>query len=453
METVNENQAQKRTTEKKSIKDAFQNSILIKLVIITALILLLLIPNSWIQSIIKEREQMNQAATEEVSEKWANAQRISGPILTIPLVYEVQKGKDTQEVRKNLKVLAQNLEVKGTIEPEKLKRGIYEVVVYRSDFNISGNFNLDGLIDSNKVKSIDYENAWLSIGISDLRGIKNNIKVKLDRKRFEVEPGTKIPELLSSGVMSKISSIEGKKQLNFDYQLQLNGSKTVEFIPNGGNTSIKIQSAWNAPSFNGKFLPDVREVNQDGFTAEWKILQLNKNMPTSWIDGNLQDRFNDSAFGVDLILPLDDYQKSMRSAKYAVLTIVLIFLVFFLVEIISKRRIHPFQYTLVGLALCLFYILLVSITEHLNFNLAYGIASLGIIGLIVAYSFSVFKKTSLSILLLFVLLALFGFLFTTLQLADFALLMGSVGLLIILAITMFSTRNINWYKLNLETKN
>ena len=150
------------------------------------------------------------------------------------------------------------------------------------------------------------------------------------------------------------------------------------------------------------------------------------------------------------MLPIDDYHKSMRSAKYGVMCIALTFLIFFLVEILNKRRIHPFQYALVGLGLVLFYVLLVSISEHSNFNLAYLISSIAIVSMISLYSLSVFKEKKLSLLLLLTLIAVYGFLFVTLQLADYALLMGSIGLTLILSATMYFSRNINWYNLNQE---
>jgi inner membrane protein len=190
-------------------------------------------------------------------------------------------------------------------------------------------------------------------------------------------------------------------------------------------------------------------VSENGFEATWKVLELNRNYPKQWTGSNHSTQLSESAFGVDLILPLDDYQKSMRSAKYAVMTIALTFLIFFLVEILNGRKIHPFQYILVGLSLCLFYILLISISEHTNFNIAYLISAVGVVAMIGLYSLSVFKNMRLTFLLLVTLTSIYGFLFITLQLADYALLMGSIGLAIILAVTMYATRNINWYKLSI----
>lgn len=149
------------------------------------------------------------------------------------------------------------------------------------------------------------------------------------------------------------------KKVNFEFLLSLRGSQNMSFVPIGSTTEVNLSSSWESPSFNGNFLPDKREISSDGFKANWLILQLNRNFPQSWVETDQSTKMKEAAFGVDLIIPLDDYQKSMRSAKYSIMTIALTFLVFFLVEILNKRKIHPFQYILVGLSLCLFYILLV----------------------------------------------------------------------------------------------
>ena len=196
----------------------------------------------------------------------------------------------------------------------------------------------------------------------------------------------------------------------------------------------------------GHYLPRDREVGETGFTAAWKVLELNRNIPSSWIGNSIAGSLNSNRFGVNFLLPIDDYKKSLRSSKYAILIIGLTFLVFFLVEVIKKRRIHPFQYTLVGIALCLFYVLLVSISEHLNFNVAYFVSALTVISMIGLYSLSVFKEKQYSALLVASMVGLYGFLFVTIQVIDYALLLGSIGLVIIVSLTMYFTRNINWYQ-------
>ncbi len=429
------------------------NSVTLKLIIITVLMLLLLIPASMIKSIIREREQLNNDAISEVSNKWAQSQEVNGPLLSIPLTYERFENKKTVRVRKYLHILPENLNIDGNIDPKKLKRGIYEVVVYKSDIQFSGDFNLDQKIDTTNLKSIDFEEVFLTVGISDLRGIKNKVAVKWNNKEIPVEPGTKINSIIKTGITANLpNNFKMGDKINFEFKMDLNGSQNLSFVPLGSNTMVNIASTWDSPSFNGKFLPDNRDVSETGFTADWKVLELNRNFPKYWLSTSTPPNLRGEAFGLDLLLPLDDYQKNMRSAKYAAMTICLTFLIFFLVEISTKRKIHPFQYTLVGLALCLFYVLLVSITEHTNFNIAFGISTVGIVSMISLYSISVFQNKKMSLLLVAVLTAIYSFLFVTLQMADYALLMGSVGLIIILGATMYFTRNINWYKLNFETE-
>lgn len=436
-----------------------KNSVGFKLISITILMLLLLIPASMIKSIISERESLNQEVLKEVSHKWSGKQQINGPILCIPLVYQYaikdkKEGLKTIHKTKHLYLLPEKLFVKGKIEPQKLKRGIYEVVVYRSSLAISGNYNLNLKIDPEGLKEIKYDKAFLTVGISDLRGIEDEIVLNWGKQKLEVQPGTKLNDMISSGVSIDLPNIKEqmKQSVNFSFQLNLQGSQNISFIPIGSTSQINLQSSWPSPSFNGNFIPDIRDVNDSGFTAQWKVLQLNRNYPQTWISENLHKEMQYSALGVDLIMPIDDYQKSMRSSKYAAMTITLIFLIFFLVEILNGRKIHPFQYALVGLALCVFYILLISISEHLNFNIAYLIsASLSSI-MIILYGKSVFKSNKFTKVLGATVIGIYAFLFVTLQLADYALLMGSIGLALILGITMYFTRNINWYKINLETE-
>jgi inner membrane protein len=431
------------------VSNLIKNSVMLKLITITILMLLLLIPASMIETMISEREQLNAQVTAEVSAKWADSQQINGPILSIPVIYETEKDGKLSSEKKYWNVLPNQLNINGEIMPERLRRGIYEVVVYKSTLKISGDFKIDDLPNSSELKAILYEEAFITVGISDLRGIKNEIKLKWDNALLGVSPGSNLQDLIYSGVTVKVPNLEGDmgKTINFEFAIDLQGSSGLSFIPLGNKTNVALTSSWQAPSFNGNFLPDNREVGDAGFNANWSVLQLNRNFPQTWINGKYDRKMQDAAFGVELILPLDDYQKAMRSAKYAVMTIALTFLIFFLVEILNGRKIHPFQYALVGLSLCLFYTLLVSISEHSNFNLAYGTATGSIVAMITFYARAVFKSTRLTLILSATILGIYGFMFVTLQLADYALLLGSAGLTLILAFTMYFTRNINWYKL------
>ncbi|MBV6647304.1 MAG: cell envelope integrity protein CreD [Cyclobacteriaceae bacterium] len=427
-----------------------KNSVMLKLSTITILVLLLLIPSSMIKSIIWEREQLNNDAIQEVSSKWANEQTIHGPILTIPLLYEQEKEDEIYEVVRYLHLLPEDLTIDGTIDPEQLQRGIYKIIVYQSSLKAKGKFLIEEKADPSNLKSIQWNQAFLTLGITDLRGIEEQIWLTWNGQKLQAEPGSRIPSLIASGVTFEIPDLQSaqEQEISFAFDLSLQGSQNMSFIPIGSETDISLNSRWSSPSFNGNFLPDSREVGTEGFQAKWQVLQLNRNFPQTWIGNQYAKSMNNTAFGVDLILPLDDYQKSMRSAKYAIMTIALTFLIFFLVEITNQHKIHPFQYTLVGLALCLFYVLLVSISEHTSFNLAYMLSALAVMLMITLYSTSILKKKKLILLLTIVLMGVYGFLFVTLQLADYALLMGSTGLAVILSVTMYFTRNINWYELS-----
>lgn len=432
------------------VNNWMKHSVTLKLISITILVLLLLIPSSMIKSIIEERETLSREAISEVSSKWANAQMIKGPILSIPMIYELENKEETVEIVRYFNILPDDLSVDGKINPEKLKRGIYEIVVYKSSLDLVGSFSFAQNPDPTNLKEIMWDQAFLTIGISDLRGIKQDIIVDWGGKKIKAQPGSKITNIIPLGVTIDLPPLiePSNKTLAFNFNLNLQGSENLSFVPIGSTTDVNVESDWSSPSFNGNFLPNDRSVSDQGFTAQWKVLQLNRNFPQSWVGNQYSRSLDDASFGVDLILPLDDYQKAMRSAKYAVMTIALTFLIFFLVEILHGRKIHAFQYTLVGLSLCLFYVLLISISEHSNFNLAYGISVTAIVTMISLYSLSVFKDKTISMILVTVLCGVYGFLFVTLQLADYALLMGAVGLTAILGATMYFTRNVNWFELS-----
>jgi inner membrane protein len=228
--------------------------------------------------------------------------------------------------------------------------------------------------------------------------------------------------------------------------MNLNGSGKVQFVPLGKETTVMIGSTWADPSFIGEFLPTEREVTDIGFTAQWDVQYLNRSYPQLIMENETVD-IEASAFGVELLFPADSYQKTERTAKYAVLFIGLAFLAFFLIEILNSLRIHPVQYLLVGVALVVFYTLLLSLSEHIGFGLAYVIASLSLVSVISGYSGSILGSVRLGALMAALTGTLYGFMFVVLQLEDYALLFGSVGLFIVVAITMYMTRRVDWYSI------
>lgn len=433
------------------------NSVMLKLVTITFLILVLWVPSLMVMSIIEERESMSKTAQEEVGLKWAGYQTIGGPIVVVPVQYTektVLDGKEaSKSYAKHLKILPVDFKIDGDIIPKTLRRGIFEIVVYESNLDVSGQFNFEGIeLTDHLIDRIMWEKARMIIGVSDLRGISSDINLTIDGRSATVEPGIGDIKMNGGGVSAPIQlgDLE-KKEMTFHFKLQLQGSKNLSFLPVGSRTSVTFKSSWPSPSFQGNFLPKTREVGDEGFEASWQILELNRDFPKYWIGNTYDESLLNSESGTDLLMPIDDYQKSMRSAKYAIMTIGLTFLIFFIIEMLNRRKIHPFQYVLVGLALVIFYLLLVSLSEQLSFNLAYLISATAIIGVITMYSSAIFKKKKQVLLLASVMAALYGFVFVTLQLADFALLLGSIGMLVILSLVMYFTKNINWYAMSFKT--
>lgn len=438
-----------------SLTQSIRRSVTVKLLSIFILMLLLMIPMAFVSSLIEERDALRESAIHEVSDKWANEQYVYGPILTIPYYVSVLVDGKEKKYKNEAHILPSGLNIDGAIDPKSLRRGIYEVVVYDSKISFDGSFsNLSKYTDELSDNEILWEEAFLTINITDLRGIKEKIVLNWNGTEKQIEPGSAIPSIIKSGVT--VSDIFSEKPdtnaVKFSFDLNLQGSQHLGFIPLGKETHVTLNSKWKDPSFAGSFLPDNRTVNEDGFTAQYTVLELNRNYPQFW-KGNINtENISNSAFGVDLLLPMNDYQKAMRSAKYALLAISLTFLTFFLVEIFSRKEVHPFQYILIGLALTLFYTLLVSISEHMNFDIAYLISSISVISMIGLYSKSILHNIRETVLLVVILCCTYAFVYITLQIQDYALLIGSIGLTSILALTMFITRNINWYELGATKK-
>lgn len=436
------------TTEnnKKETGIRFFKSVSFKLFVIVSLSLLMLIPTIFIRHLIDERQGRRDETIYEVTSKWGEEQQIFGPLLIIPFekLEYVSKGKYVR-YRHYFHVLPDELLIIGELDPEVRYRGIYEVITYGSVLQISGRFNSDSFKDWPETPDkILWNEAKLVLGISDLTGLDVIKTISWNKLSLSVEGGIPYNSSVSSGVHAPVKiNTEGVN--DFDIQLSLNGSESIGFVPAGKNTGVSIKSDWPDPSFTGASLPDKREVTPNGFTAEWESMHLTRSFPQKWSDSKYDYEISESAFGVNLLIPVDIYQKSTRSVKYALLFIGLTFLVIFFIEMISKQRIHPVQYLLTGTALVIFYSLLLALSEHLNFGLAYLISSISIVTIITAFAYSIFVQRRYAIITFVVLSSLYIFLFTILQMSDFALLLGNIGLVVIIAIVMFFSRKIEWY--------
>ena len=433
-----------------------KHNIYLKIAAIVVIALLLLVPTTMIENLISEREATQQEAITEVSSKWSGEQTITGPFISIPYFRYVKEysQKDSTEkivmVKDFIHVLPNELKINSDIKPERRYRGIYEIVVYNSKVDISGKFNKINFESLDiPLQNIQFDKAYLNIGINDLRGIEKQINLKWNDKIFSFNPGVTSTDIIQSGINSSITlNAQDSSDYQFSFNLDLKGSQLLYFTPVGKITDINASSSWTSPSFNGAFLPDSRNISEKGFSANWNVLHLNRNYPQMWTGGNYSVK--ESAFGIDLLLPVDNYQKSYRSIKYAILFIGFTFLVFFFIEILNKVFIHPIQYILVGIALIVFYTLLLSISEHIQYNFAFIISALATLLLVAGYIKAILNSSKLTALISGILLILYTFIFVVIQLQDFALLIGSIGIFIILGLVMYYSRKIDWYNLNMN---
>jgi len=423
-----------------------KSQLVIKAGFIAVLTLLLLVPMSFISGLVGERQQRRNAAYREVSDKWASDQTLAGPVLMIPY-HSAEKNSDgnTVSTTRYAYFLPDSLDITGTLAPQKRHRGIYEVTLYRSDLRLSGRFTqLDAV--SLHVAAGDWmpDGAVLLLGTPDLRGIENRLSVDWNGTTTYFDPGLPPNTVLDQGVSAKVPvdpEAFTQGSFSFSVQLALKGSGSLQMVPAGKSTTVALRSSWPSPSFTGHFLPAASHIDARGFSARWTVFNLNRNFPQRWTEGAYD--LNDSAFGVDLMQPVDFYQKTMRCIKYAILIIALTFTVFFLVETSTRQPVHPIQYLLIGLALCVFYTLLISISEYLYFAWAYGIAAAATTALITLYACWVFPGRRMPVVAGCSLALLYGYIFVLMQLEDFALLAGSIGLFLVLAVLMYFSRHIN----------
>lgn len=441
-------ETQKETNVFSQINNWMKESVMLKLFSIGILILLLMIPSSWIKSLMEERQDRMNEVFHEVSDKWSGRQSVSGPVLVLPYRYYETVEKDSKkEVIQKLDrafFLPDDLEINVSFDPKKLNRGIFDVIVYNSSYKARGSFtppSLDALnIDP---ENVIWDEAKIVVGINDLRGINEDPGFIFGNQKYLMEPGS-VNHLFEKAIATKVNiDQENKDPISFELELSVKGSGELSFLPLGKKTQVFASGAWADPSFGGAFIPEDRVVNEDGFTASWNVLHYNRPYPQQWTGymKNLQE----AKFGVQLLMPVDQYQKSIRSAKYSILLILLTFVALFLIEIICKIRIHAFQYILIGAALIIYYSLLLSVSEHTGFNLSYFISSLATVTLLTAYGKAILPNLRIAMLLSLLLVIFYSFIFVIIQLQDYALLIGSIGLFLIIGVLMYVSRKVNWY--------
>ena len=440
-----------------------------RMFLIGTLALLLLIPLSFVKELVRERKSRQERVVDEIDSKWGSAIYFYGPILKIP--YKVYSDtKRTTYTTSYAYFFPEELKNNSHVQTEVRKRNNYESAVFTAAMDFTGryiapDFSSKGVLD----EDIDWDKATILIRTTNLSSIKNIVTITLGGKSYPFEPiydqeeetsdyswedpntvveieGESYGNYRSSRMASLqtafIPKEELSKPLDFSLSITYDGSKHIAIAPIGKSTEGTISSNWPNPSFVGNFLPYEKQITPQGFTASWRVLYLNR--PFSQQSFGELPKISSYAYQVNFVIPVDEYQQNERAAKYGFLVIGLTFLIFFLLQHISRIKIHIFQYTMIGLALVLFYTLLVSITEHSSFTLAYLLSSVMTIGLIALYSVAILKSKKFPLFIGAALAALYGFIYVIIQLENYALLVGSLGLFTILALVMYASRKIDW---------
>lgn len=430
-----------------------KSKLLVKTAIIGVILLLLQIPAYQVQSLIEEREARQKEAIAEVSSKWGGRQTISGPMLVVPFLLQVSDSSLQLKREKRLAYfLPDELQVTADVTPQEKHRGIYKVMLYSATINLQGRFSS---LRPEKLgiapEAILWNEASVRMNLSDYKGLNEELRLNINDSTFALSPHD--PDHATDASLSTpvVLSAAEKNNIRFSTQFGINGSEQLLFTPVGKSTTVTLSSAWPHPSFTGNSLPQTTAVKNSGFTATWKTVGHKQGIPQQWRDdvvkgaaSTMPAAFQTSTFGTNLFVPVNSYQKTMRSIKYSLLCLVLTFAAFFLIETNNQKSAHPFHYGLVGLALILFYTLLLSFSEYIGFNPAYAIASAATIGLIGWFVKDILSSGKLALLLSFILLLLYGYVFTILQLQDYSLLLGSIGLFITLAVIMRFSKKFQW---------
>jgi inner membrane protein len=432
-----------------------KESVTVKMAFIGLLIILLLIPSVLVQNLIQEREQRQDETEKQVSDQYSSEQLVQGPVLVIPYKKQVKEtdnsGKEvTKEVTSNLFLLPNELDYNANVSPDILHRGIFEVVVYNSTIKVSGNFTRADLSSlSLTADQLIPEKTKLIFSVSDLKGLKTNPLLKIAGQTVTAEPA--FGDTVFTNGLQVAVNLTGlmDKTIPFEFNLDLKGSEELSFLHVGKTTDVTVKGNWGSPSFDGRYLPDTRNIDTKAntFDAKWRMLYYNRPFPQQWVDDlNVlkTKKADDATFGVKLRLPVDQYQKTIRSSKYAILIIMLTFISLFLTEMISKHRIHVFNYVLIGAAMIVYYTLLLSFSEQVGFTFAYLIASAATVILVAAFLRSLIKNAKTTGLFALIVSLFYAFIYVIIQLEDLALLVGSVALFLVVGTLMYFSRKINW---------
>ena len=436
-----------------------RNPLFSKILMICLLALLLLIPLGMIQSKISERQSLQLQVQQDIARSASGPQTISGPYLVIRYrqierrTIKDNSGNEKIIISSSIQdkvVMPSNLKIDADADVETRSRGIYQARLFNLHSKLTGTFVVpQGYGIGKSLKDIIPVAAYIVLNVSDSRGIRNAMVLTLNGSKFEFAPGSVSP-IGGNGIHVPLPAIglNESHTLNFDFPLELQGMTTLAVAPSGNNTEMSLNSTWPHPSFGGSFLPRTRTVDEKGFSAHWLVTNLARNNTTQGEKGQLTGA---EVFSVDFINPVNVYLLSERAVKYGVLFVVLVFTSFFMFEVLRRLRIHPMQYLLVGLGMAMFFLLIISLSEHMSFLVAYMVSGAACVALIGIYLAGVLKKRKPAMAFAGGIALLYSVLYGVLQSEDNALLMGTLVMFSALAAVMMLTRHMNWYELSKTT--
>lgn len=441
-----------------------QKSLLLKAAAVLLLALLLLIPLSLIQGLVSERQARSEQVVSEVAASYAGAQQITGPVLVLPYTEEYRETVATDAERparevwrrqtRQLFLFPDTLDANGKLDTNVKRRGLFSARVFELQSTLSGRFVVPAELPyprRDKDSRITPGQAWIALGISDARGLSGSPQIVWDGHPLTLAQGTRIPAL-PDGVHAEVALPgDGSRTLAYSVQLTLLGTEQLSVVPLARYNQVELQSAWPHPSFGGRFLPDpqTQTVNDKGFTARWHIASLATRAQAQLAETSAETRCAPGCLDrleLRLIDPVNIYSLSDRALKYDTLFVALTFAAFFLFEVLKQTPVHPAQYALVGLALAVFFLLLLALSEHIAFGAAYAIAALACVGLVSFYLSGALGGRLRGLGFGAMLGALYAALFGLLISEDNALLMGSLLMFGLLATAMVVTRRLDWYR-------
>ncbi len=436
-----------------------RQNILWRVVMITSLTLLLLIPLAMIRGVVSERQSLQRQVEETIAGSLAGPQRVAGPVLVIPYLERAvvtkvdEHGREQRQLveqARQLVIVADSLTFAGEIQVAPKYKGLYKALTFdtgggwKGNFHVPANLGLD--IDPSR---ITIGKAFLAMGLSDVRGLRASPQMHWNDNLLEVANGSGL-DALGEGLHATIGVLDVNKPRDHTVQIDLMfaGTSALAFVPLGKTTTVQLKSPWPHPNFGGRFLPVFRQIGDSGFSAKWEISHLASRNGALIQGGVTEGRSKQplEAFDVTFIEPVSIYQQAERAVKYGVLFIAITFAAFFLFETLKALRMHPLQYAMVGLALAMFFLLLVSLSEHIAFALAYALAGLSCVLLIGYYLAHVLCGWRRGLGFSLKLTLLYAILYGLVVSEDNALMLGSCLLFTVLAAVMVLTRRIDWYQ-------